>query len=506
MSRKAKGKSKSKANSSTTLTSTPQEECLRNSDLVDQILRHLLGDLGAAAAGGCPVFSHSAVRLIWRRLGNIVPLLRLLPAFKVTDSQYVLSGVVSDAEWDVFDRHAALCREVVYEEPRRTVNSLVYVRLAMRKSIPLLPNISLFDWSSVAPDGDFLFYVSPSLVSLTLNGNNVPGTEIFLSILSAQSPPLAHLILSAQPTTMLALCGGFRVLRSLSLTRVNDTITMGDFLAIASMPSLETFTTDLIGWTELNLESIAPGTLFPALTDLTILASRGPLQLTMPDLLTRIGAPSIVSIRVGVAHAYDRWATPGGSGEAFAALARCISATWSASLKTLDVQKLACTHDEFSALQGLTSIETLTLNQTVQGSLGDARVLALVRTWANLASLTITPGGAAEADLEFIKCVAQHCPLLRVLQVPFFPGPLPDDVSTTPLLVHPLSAITFFPMEERDYGRWNTVDVHVAARHIDRLFPRVASITGSGYQSRWKEIQTLVLLFQDVRRTAWEQK
>ncbi|KAJ7761817.1 hypothetical protein B0H16DRAFT_1688426 [Mycena metata] len=512
---KAGGKASAKA---LTVASSPQEQCLRNSDLVDQILRHFLEPNGRsslsyresvrnirsqrlhlyAAALTSRAFSHSAIKLLWRRLDNLLPLLRLLPTFNLTGKKYDLEGVVEAADWDTFDRHAALCREIVYQEPSRTVNPLVYVRLAMRKSIPL-PNLSRFACGSGSPQTDVLFYISPSLVSLSLSSTSA--TETFLTLLSLESPPLAYLFLSGLPSTTLALCSAFRDLQSISLTDVDGAIDPQGFLAMASMPSLKSLKTDLIGWNQVTLESIAPDSIFCALTDLIIEAGTRPMQRTMPLLVTRIGAPAITSIRIDLVRDYEPWDTPTASGETFAALASCISSCWQTSLWNLEVQGLRCAVDDFCALQGLSRIKTISLKKVLQGSLGDERVLNIMRTWSHLTSLAID---GADADLEFIKCLAQHCPVLRTLSVAFLPVNLPD-ISTTPLLAHSLSELQFFPVigQER---RWPQVDVHVAARHIDRMFPQITSLSGEGYQNQWEEIQKLVFMCQDVRRTAWEQK
>ncbi|KAJ6564706.1 hypothetical protein B0H19DRAFT_82069 [Mycena capillaripes] len=84
----------------TALVVSPQEQCLRNSDLLDQILRLLAPldeppqDLRVArnnlyrAALTSRAFSFSAIKLLWQRLDNLLPLIRLLP-FKHSGRVYV---------------------------------------------------------------------------------------------------------------------------------------------------------------------------------------------------------------------------------------------------------------------------------------------------------------------------------------------------------------------------------------------------------------------------------
>ncbi|KAJ7642630.1 hypothetical protein DFH06DRAFT_1214027 [Mycena polygramma] len=194
------------------LASTPQEQCLRNSDLLDQILcllntptlpalahdyqaekeRHVIRKTLLSATLTSRAIYHSAVKILWRRLENLLPLIRLLPSFEYRSGHYSVAGFVGDAEWTGFDRHAAYVREIIYSKTfSGTINPLVYMRLAMRKSI-LLPNLSRFDCVSDRSGADILLYASPSLASVSLGSPSPSDAEAFLNVLSAQDPRLSH--------------------------------------------------------------------------------------------------------------------------------------------------------------------------------------------------------------------------------------------------------------------------------------------------------------------------
>jgi hypothetical protein len=207
----------------------------------------------------------------------------------------------------------------------------------------------------------------------------------------------------------------------------------------------------------------------------------------------------MVSISVFLSH-YYRYGKPDNS-EDFAAIAECISSRWPTTLAHLNLRGVRCAPEDFSALQGATKIQTLELRQSLQGSLTDARVLSIFRTWSELTSLTID---GAEADMEVLICLAEHCTALCALHIAFFPDPLPE-LSTTPVLVRALTELRFLPTTKRDY-HWHQVDLHLLARHLDRLFPQVVSIVGQGGSHKWDEVAKLVSMCQDVRRTAWDQK
>ncbi|KAJ7105951.1 hypothetical protein C8R44DRAFT_328984 [Mycena epipterygia] len=146
----------------TSLGSSPQHQCLRNSDLLEEILRHFKTEDSASrnqtrrtlysVAQTCKGLSHSALKLLWRRLDNLLPLLRLLPSLTLEGKIYHMPGLVGDAEWAIFDRHAAHVREIIYMQAARRVDPVVYVRLAMRK-LPLLPNLERFECTTYEPAG-----------------------------------------------------------------------------------------------------------------------------------------------------------------------------------------------------------------------------------------------------------------------------------------------------------------------------------------------------------------
>ncbi|KAJ7719210.1 hypothetical protein B0H14DRAFT_3629307, partial [Mycena olivaceomarginata] len=491
MARAKQSKAKdSKSKQTVSLTPSAQDECLRNSDLLDQIFRFVPpssesgeADMNAArktlysAALISRTFSYSALKVLWHRLDNLLPLLRLLSTFKRSGSFYVLPGVVDDAAWEVFDRHAAYVREILYQRSA-PVNPVVYVRLAMHKAV-LLPNLSRFDCpgANLSPGPDLVLFTSPLLVSLRLEAETRSDTdpETFLNMLSVVAAPLAHLTLANYPNSVLSSCTLFRKLQSINLTSLGGPVVTSAFHDLGSLPVLESLTTDLQGWDKVNFESITPGSMFRALTHLHI---SGGTQGTIPLLLARIGSNSMVSISVFLSH-YYRYGKPDNS-EDFAAIAECISSRWPTTLAHLNLRGVRCAPEDFSALQGATKIQTLELRQSLQGSLTDARVLSIFRTWSELTSLTID---GAEADMEVLICLAEHCTALRALHIAFFPDPLPE-LSTTPVLV----------------------DLHLLARHLDRLFPQVVSIVGQGGSHKWDEVAKLVSMCQDVRRTAWDQK
>jgi hypothetical protein len=81
--------------------------------------------------------------------------------------------------------------------------------------------------------------------------------------------------------------------------------------------------------------------------------------------------------------------------------------------------------------------------------------------------------------------------MLHSLHIGFFPDPLPD-IGTPSALAHALDELRFARQGVLEH-RWSYVDTHLPARHLDRLFPQVASIADEGTNHRWTDVAKLVL-------------
>ncbi|KAJ7132677.1 hypothetical protein C8R46DRAFT_1201821 [Mycena filopes] len=485
---------------------TVQDECLHNLDLLDQIFCHLLAPLSRTSAinGGLAgvssmrkaphaaaltsrCFSHCAVPLLWRRLDNLLPLLRLLPSFYLNGRVYDLPGRIADTDWAGFDRHACFVQEVSSPDSPM-VDPSVYIRLAMHKT-PLLPNLRVFHCSEYGPE--IVLYAPSALVTVALN-LEPPAVGTFLSILSRGETSLTTLSLTEYASSDLSLCVRFQNLHSVTLNFAHGNIATTDFVTLGSIPLLQRLTSDIQQWEDIRFDSIAPGSLFNALTHLKIRGNCRQLHAHITALLDCIGAQFLTSLVV------DTWRYPVTPHRAliFSPLSDAIRRRWTGSLQQLQISGLSCTGDEFAALPALPILRTLSLCDVLQGDLNDTRVLAQVRGWANITSLSIQK---PRATLEFVDAVAQHCPALRMLHVSLLPPQLLPP-STTPLaFTHPLVELHFFAVTTPK-AHWPLVDVPGLAQRFARMFPRLDSITGDGTEHRWKEVERVVFMFQEFRR------
>ncbi|KAJ7214998.1 hypothetical protein GGX14DRAFT_443584 [Mycena pura] len=485
-----------------------QTSCLNNPDLLGTILRHLddaenpranRGSLHAVALT-CSALSPSAVKILWERIDNFLPLLRLLPTFQYNDDihQYELGGIVADSDWEVLERRAANVREVCYvNRSTRQIHPVAYLRLATRKQ-PLLANLQRLDLSSsYCPDAEMLLCLSPSITSLKLACTASSTSQTFLELLAADAPYLLHLSLSGA-RKMPATDHLFRNLKTMVWTDMNQPVTSAALLQIGSIPQLHFLKTDVENWDKAVFESIAHASIFWALTKLEISAKMR-LHTVVPAFLLRIGSPNLQSISMTTRyHDYDRLDNTDCTA-AFTTVAECLVSRWAASLTHFELCGMPTSFEHLPSLNGLGRLRTLTLDCNLRGALSDERMLALVATWPSLETLTLASGGA---DIAFLQALAAHCPALQTLRVPCVPDEIPD-LPDTPVRAHALRELRFAALEPVSY-KWRQVDVHLLARHIDRLFPQVASIGGEGYQNRWREVEKLVKMCQDVRRIGWE--
>ncbi|KAJ7082140.1 hypothetical protein C8R44DRAFT_905027 [Mycena epipterygia] len=197
--------------------------------------------------------------------------------------------------------------------------------------MPLLPNLRRFECRrSDRPGPEITLCLSPSLVSVSLDTDftSSESTDIFLHILSADAPHA----LGNHASPVLSLCKIFGSLKSIDLRRIQGAMTATTFVEIGSLPLLRSFTSDMDGWQNIDLESIASGSIFRALTHLDITASATQLRKNIPVLLLLIGATSMHSLAVACA-------------------------------AQLEIRSMACTYDDFLTRDGINKIQTANVVQ-----------------------------------------------------------------------------------------------------------------------------------------------
>ncbi|KAJ7159530.1 hypothetical protein C8R46DRAFT_1286770 [Mycena filopes] len=194
--------SQSHSSNSHTVELSVQEQCLRNADLLQEILEYL--------SPTCKDFAPSAVKVLWRRLDNILPLLRLLPAFAMGDGMYHLIRAMQPHEWECFERHAALVKEIISApDTCPSIASAAYVGLALHNS-RILPNMERFTWErttlGVSPPDlrELLLYMQSPLQRIDINDPFHPEMgQVIIPFLPATPPHISWLTLEGQTPSAL---------------------------------------------------------------------------------------------------------------------------------------------------------------------------------------------------------------------------------------------------------------------------------------------------------------
>ncbi|KAF7367655.1 hypothetical protein MSAN_00829200 [Mycena sanguinolenta] len=228
----------------------------------------------------CKSVSLTAIKYLWRRLDNALPLLLLLPTFTEKNGKYGLFGASHPHEWTSFDHHATYVKEVVYEDIASSIHidPAVYLRLILRNP-SVLPNLRRFSCrTTVRPsESELLVYLQSPIRVLEL-GTFEAGTlhsgdtrsmaatrDAVVSCLSANPSHITHLVLVDQPFSLLSELGGhgqgdlapLKHLISLEFRAMYGVMDATLLRQIGTLPQLRSFTADSGCFTGLNLSNIA---------------------------------------------------------------------------------------------------------------------------------------------------------------------------------------------------------------------------------------------------------
>ncbi|KAJ7195834.1 hypothetical protein GGX14DRAFT_474439 [Mycena pura] len=491
-------------------TLTARDQCLRNQDLLQEILTFGArnpADLMSArrtlysAALTSKVFSGCAVRILWRRLSHLLPLLRLLPTFRLEGGVYIVPGLVTEEEWAVVRRYAAYVRDIEFEPYPGGVSlhPSVYVLLAMRGR-PLFPNLRRLALLTTDYVAEMLLCLSAGVKSLTLESVSGVWAQTFFDRLVSDGAHLSYLSFwncdRSNPPLLNSIT--FQTLKVLELYGMGAGFTAAHLTEVASLPELQSFATDMAAWDNVEFTSFARQSLFQTLTELKIIAIPARLHRNISDLLSAVGARDMQSLSIGAVMG-GRWEATTHSAAVFSAIMRCIGAPWATTLRHLNVLHIPGSHDDLAPLGQVTGLQSVSLTHVLHEPLSDARALSVIRALTNLRTLEID-GPGAEADVTFLRCLAEHCPALRTLRVAYTAAPPPAldaAAAAAPAPYHLLEELRFIPLGRGD--TWNRTKITRLAQYFDHFFPALVAIRGEGHLW-WEEVEQLVFECQDRRR------
>ncbi|KAJ7193126.1 hypothetical protein GGX14DRAFT_593196 [Mycena pura] len=547
-------------------TTNARELCLRNSDLLEEILGHILSasdrqDLQIQRqahlwiALTCRDFLPSAIKILWRRLDNLLPLLRLLPSFSERDRDgvYYLCGPMTANGWTSFDCHAKHVREIVYHDIPDTIyiEPSVYFRLGLRNS-PILPNVWRFACSGTTSGpsaSETLLYMQLPLRALELGSmdamsNPTPGPSMemtramVVSSLREKPSQISHLILVAQPVTIFDEGIPLDKLMSLELAKMIMNAASPDptFLRrIGSLPCLRSFRADSTCITESAIKNLAPNLFGSTPSHFISISGRG-LFMELTDLRLRgdlIGVKSPVALFLQLIGSSKlqcltlqkkkkNWASLLVQGEGRGArsavpsapILHTISHRWSKSLRQLDLEVYHSYEAILELLAGLSNLCSLKLS----GDILNIPVGKSISMFAGLSALETLSlhcrfylrerGSFVSLDLRSISNLALFSPRLRELDIPISASVLPPLESTRTISLN-LRKIT---VNYSDFVLADTIASTIGlACRLDQMFPRLNSLrydngtaatactNPSDRVVAWAQVQELVLAFQHYK-------
>ncbi|KAJ6570409.1 hypothetical protein B0H10DRAFT_2107939 [Mycena sp. CBHHK59/15] len=126
-------------------------KCLDNLDILCEIVRYGHGEAANAQPGDsalprlalvCRAFCEPALDALWRSMGSLLPLLKLLPSFQEVKGVYVLLGPLQAEDWVRFDFYAKKVRAMKYTGITDIIiDPCVYLRIVRYHPAPILPQL-----------------------------------------------------------------------------------------------------------------------------------------------------------------------------------------------------------------------------------------------------------------------------------------------------------------------------------------------------------------------------
>ncbi|KAF8801987.1 hypothetical protein BYT27DRAFT_7244930 [Phlegmacium glaucopus] len=504
----------------------------------DNLKEHRLSLFNAALTS--KYFLDAALDALWENLDSLVPLLRVLPALRLENNAYVLSGDVSRADWNRLEYYARKVK-VFQTMPSDTIGREVvpstYIRIAQLQSSALLPSLRHLCYSlkarSTSTSHIFLF-LSPSLESLELTNTTDSENTLVQSFLdTVSSPVLKRIVLHTRrlSSSTLKTIAKFKQLRTLELVPLDTVYDSASWEVIGTLPSLANLTLKVISsqaerqshlgdvWKGSNSEGGGPKH-FNALETLLV-TTFFPL---IRHLLESIESPCLKSIEV---HPSIEWESIQGSRN-LECLERdlfdiitMVCSKWPQSLENLVIGQHNVGNSRYSSqpqhshtfsesitelLMDLHEIQTIHIQGWRIIDVSDEVIVRrLVISWPKLTTLILPVNHEESISLSTLKTIARKCPKLRHLQIRL------DVTSAIPSVTvrHRLGVLKV----AYHHGSYTTEKLQcqiAVARYLDSIFPYLESIEtlpGSKDETRnFSEIHKLVKLCWDVRQEAKRQK
>ncbi|KAF9461807.1 hypothetical protein BDZ94DRAFT_1237426 [Collybia nuda] len=497
---------------------------LNNQDLMGQVFKHLDDNLEFEstrkeqllwAGMTCRTFLNPALDVLWRSMHSIMPLLKVLPSFQLTNgSSYVLRGIKNE-HWARYSYYARRVREMVFDPEEDDEFNMIanhtILRLAHLLPGPMLPSLRRYHAPKV--DADILFihllFLCPSLEHLEMENcgeftSSAVGT--LLSAIGEQQLSLKHLMLRGSLSrSTLTFIPQLTRLCSLEIMGNGQFMNVDLIEKFGTLECLEHLVLDLEAAPLVRGIPLCAEGGFQRLRNLHII---GEFSL-IPDVLVHISSPFMESLTIVAPPGLLSMAFP----LACSTLMYTLSRKWLHSLRKVKVDHHGSTHYgtlsmiSLHPLFLLPNIESLVVeNYSLRVSQDDINKIAAA--WPCLVTLKIPYNDDDfRPDLPTITCLselARRCPRLETLYLPInvdanpgraVPQPVPHNLNTL--------GITSFSRSIEIMDVTSILSsVHLTARYLDCLFPCIKEVKWNHYGTRgnfWSVVGDVIRMLQETR-------
>ncbi|KAI0373082.1 hypothetical protein BV20DRAFT_1042394 [Pilatotrama ljubarskyi] len=494
------------------------QQQLWNDDILREIFSHLgpttfpssKADRPCLAALSCcartgKVLYDPAIDMLWREIDSLAILLSVLsPPLVKTENKhqrsFVLAGEISATDYARFQFYARRVRKLVHRAERDRIHPTVVAALhGHSDGQPLLPSLRALFWCQRTPPDvlEILPLVSPFLKELCIAEIGVQGSLLppsgvqssngfafgrFIHALSIAAPRLETLTLSGNIHSSSILCvSELKQLKALSIINFAQHGFGAGYLPVlrscAALSHLREFGINLSADGALSPLSLNADATeadfdrdFDGFHSLRSLRVHGSLSL-VSRFLSHVSSAELASFGVFVPRP-DRWEDYRGCLDTlctrFASSLRAVrfSGSWTGNLASL-VRPM----DVLAPLLRLPQLEEVCIisGTAVALSLTTEDALTLAKAWPKLKEfkLLYQPVPAA-LPIDALGAFATHCPQLETLWLASVDlrGVGLRDLEASPASDHGLTNIWLA-------GDVAAADAALAARFIDKIFPRV---------------------------------
>ncbi|KAK7435415.1 hypothetical protein VKT23_019677 [Stygiomarasmius scandens] len=464
----------------------------------------------------CKAFSLPALRVLWHTLDSMMPLLKLLPNFKIVDDCYVLVGSIDNASSQRFDFYSLMVKRFLHRGlydmwDDCDITDSVYHHLSIMRPMPL-PSLTSFYYDVTDTEDPFhwmSFFLSASLKAayVHIHPRNEADLLIYLSLVREVAPSFNQLVVENEvesTTCYLEVASQLENLHTLHLTFPGSGHSSPSFQhdvrRFGALQFLEELRVESENEEWISGDCQVAGQ-FPSLKRLYLGGSHS-LVVTFLDVCQ--DAPLELLQMLGE---LDNVACQG--------IFKTVARQWSETLTSFSIDPVITSEGNLGDLVNFSNfIEPLYSSHRLRVFrlmssraiyMTDTDVAKLCDAWPHLTNLEINVAARGVTDSPTqvsLLTLSQRCPKLKQVTLPLYLSdipPLNDDIALSlPLSSHKLEKIDILINENTPVNP----DPILVAFHLDATFSHLKKVTAiiNHISRTWNEVENVIRTYQIMRR------